>query len=225
MAVADATTVSRLLREFGQYSALQGGNPYRAKAYARAADSLATLPVPLEMLVREVRLTEIPGVGQAIAEIVTKLHRTGTHPKLEAMRKDIPAGVLEMLAVPGLRPEKVLKLYRELGIASLSDLEAAAKADRLKSVKGLGPALQAKILHNIAISRENEGCRHIHRAAALLKSAEQSLRRARPELTRIAPAGESRRGCELVRDLVLVAEAKDLEDKPATLKSGELTVV
>ena len=222
---ADAITVSRLLREFGQYSALQGGNPYRTKAYARAADSLAALAVPVEVLVREGRLTEIPGVGQAIADIVTKLHRTGTHPKLEAMRKDIPPGVLEMLAVPGLRPEKVLKLYRDLGIASLSDLEAAAKADRLKSLKGLGPALQAKIVRNIAMSRENEGCRHIHRAAALLENAAQSLRRARPELKRITPAGESRRGCELVRDLVLVAEGPSLEDTPATLKSGELSVV
>jgi len=225
MAAADATMVSRLLREFGGYSALQGGNPYRAKAYARAADSLAAVAVPLEMLVREGRLTEIPGVDQAIADIITKLHRTGTHPKLEAMRKDIPTGVLEMLAVPGLRPEKVLKLYRELGIASLSNLEAAAQADRLKCVKGLGPALQAKILRNIAISRETEGCRHIHRAAALLENAAQNLRRARPELKRVTPAGESRRGCELVRDLVLVAEGPSLEDTSATMRSGELSVV
>jgi hypothetical protein len=80
-----------------------------------------------------------PGVGEAIAEIITRLHRTGTHPGLEAMRKEIPAGVLEMLAIPGLRPEKVLKLYKELGITSLAALEEAAKADRFKGVKSLGP--------------------------------------------------------------------------------------
>src|SRR6476469_274023 len=123
MAKVDTATVAHLLREFGQYSALQGGNPYRAKAYARAADSLAALVVPLDRLVKEDRLTEIPGVGDAIADIVTKLHKTGSHPKLERMRKEIPAGVLEMLSVPGLRPDKVLKLHRELGISSLSELE------------------------------------------------------------------------------------------------------
>jgi DNA polymerase (family 10) len=58
------------------------------------------------------------GVGAAIADIIAKLHKTGTHAGLEAMRKDIPAGVLELLSVPGLRPEKVLKLYSELGMAS-----------------------------------------------------------------------------------------------------------
>ena len=59
-----------------------------------------------------------------------------------------------MLAIPGLRPEKVVKLYRELGIASLGELEAAARADRLAKVKGLGPALQRKILEGIEIRRE-----------------------------------------------------------------------
>jgi DNA polymerase (family 10) len=116
----DTPAVAQLLREFAQRSALRGGNPYRAKAYARAADSLAAFPQPLDRLVAEGRLQEIPGVGPAIADIITKLHQAGTHPSLESMRKDIPAGVLEMLSVPGLRPDKVLKLYKELGITSLA---------------------------------------------------------------------------------------------------------
>ena len=218
MAVIDTPEVIELLREFGQRVALRGGNPYRAKAYARAAESLGTLTVPLDEVIREGRLREISGVGEAIANIVTRLHETGTHPGLEAMRKEVPAGVLEMLTVPGLRPEKVMKLYKELGITSLAALEAAAKADRLKGVKGLGPALQAKILQGIAIGREAEGRRHIHRAAALLRSAEQRLRQAHPNLKRITPAGEFRRGCELVSDLSLVVEAQCAEI--GTIRSG-----
>src|SRR5436189_948063 len=98
MASLDTPTVAALLREYAQRSALRGGNPYRSKAYSRAADSLAALAVPLERLVAEERLTEIPGVGNAIADIITKLHRTGTHPSLEKLRKEIPAGVLELLS-------------------------------------------------------------------------------------------------------------------------------
>ena len=112
MSEVDTQTVAKLLREYAQRSALRGDNPYRSKAYSRAADSLATLTVPLERLVAEERLTEIPGVGNAIADIITKLHRTGTHPSLEKLRKEIPAGVLELLSVPGLRPDKVLRLYK-----------------------------------------------------------------------------------------------------------------
>src|SRR3954466_6691564 len=106
--------VAALLREFGQRTALRGGNPYRAKAYTRAAENLLALTEPLEDVIGEGRLKEIPGVGDAIADIITKLHKTGDHPRLEAMRKDIPSGALEMLDIPGLRPDKVLKVYKEL---------------------------------------------------------------------------------------------------------------
>jgi DNA polymerase (family X) len=122
VAIADAQRVASLLREYAQRTALRGGNPYRAKAYSRAADSIAALPLPLRVLVEEGRLTEIPGVGEAIADIITKLHRTGSHPSLENLRKEIPSGVLEMLKVPGLKAEKALRLYRDLGIVSLAEL-------------------------------------------------------------------------------------------------------
>lgn len=77
MVSLDAAAVAALLREFAQRSALRGGNPYRAKAYARAAESLGALAQPLDRLVAEGRLQEIPGVGAAIADIITKLHWTG----------------------------------------------------------------------------------------------------------------------------------------------------
>jgi len=197
--------VANLLREYAQRAALRGGNPYRAKAYARAADSLAALAVPLHVLIAEDRLTEIPGVGDAIADIITGLHKTGTHPSLEKLRKEVPAGVLEMLAVPGLRPDKVLRLYKDLGITSLAGLEAAARDDRIRKAKGLGAALQTKILQNLAIAKSGEGRLHLHRAAALLAHASESIGKARPELKRVTIAGDFRRGCELVGDLTIVA--------------------
>ncbi|WP_035709141.1 DNA polymerase/3'-5' exonuclease PolX [Bradyrhizobium genomosp. I (2014)] len=219
----DARGVASLLREYAQRTALRGDNPYRAKAYSRAADSLAALAVPLDVLIAEDRLTEIPGVGDAIADIITKLHRTGSHPRLEKLRKEIPAGVLEMLAVPGLRPEKVLRLYKDLGIASLAELEAAAKDDRLKKAKGLGAALQTKILQNLAIAKSGEGRLHLHRAAALLAQAKDSIRKSRPELKRVTIAGDFRRGCELVGDLAMVAEAAK-PDKTSTSSADGLRI-
>ena len=202
----NASDVAKLLQEFGQRTAFRGGNPYRARAYTRAAENLLALAEPLEELVAEKRLREVPGIGDAIADIVTKLHQTGRHPALDAMRKEIPEGVLELLSVPGLRPEKALKIYKELGVSSVEELEQAAKQNRLKSVKGLGTALQTKILQGIEIKRRSEGQRHIHRAAVLLELAIAQLQRSKPELTRITPAGDFRRGCELVADLSLVAQ-------------------
>lgn len=219
MPKADAQTVVQLLREYAQRTALRGGNPYRAKAYSRAADSLAALAEPLGKLVAKERLTEIPGIGDAIADIVTKLYRTGTHPSLDKLRKEVPAGVLELLAVPGLRPDKVMRLYQDLGIASLNELEAAAKQDRIKKAKGLGAALQTKILENLAIAKGGAGRLHLHRAAALLEHAVESLQATRPRLKRITIAGDFRRGCELVGDLSLVAEGPD-DTSPAPAPGG-----
>lgn len=216
--------IAMLLREYAQRSALGGGNPYRAKAYSRAADSLTALAVPIERLVEEDRLTEIPGVGDAIADIIIKLHRTGTHPSLEKLRQEVPAGVLELLSVPGLRPEKVLRLYKDLGVTSLAELEEAAKEDRIKKAKGLGSALQTKILQNLAIAKSGEGRLHLHRAAALLKHAKDSLQKARPELKRLTTAGDFRRGCELVSDLAIVAEAPRSGCEPHVIDSGGLQV-
>src|SRR5262245_47829658 len=99
----NAADVSKLLHEFGQRTAFRGGNPHRARAYIRAAENLTALTEPLKEIIAEKRLREIPGIGDAIADIVTRLHKTGRHPALDAMRKEIPEGVLELLSVPGLR--------------------------------------------------------------------------------------------------------------------------
>lgn len=187
MRALSSSEVAKLLHEFGQRTALRGGNPYRARAYTRAAENLLTLAEPLEDIVAQNRLREIPGVGDAIADIVTKLHRTGRHPALDEMRTEIPAGTLELLTVPGLRPDKALK-----------------------NVKGVGAVLQTKILQGIEIKRRGEGQRHLHRAAALLELAQAQLLRSRPGVSRITPAGDFRRGCELIGDLSLVAQVSDL---------------
>ena len=225
MATLDASAVAKLLIEFGQRTALRGGNPYRARAYSRAAESLAALTTPLAVLVAQDRLREIPGVGEAIAGIIKKLHRTGTHPALAEMRKEIPAGVLSFLTIPGLRPDKALKLYRDLGVSSLDALERAARTGELARIKGLGTALQNKILQGIEIRRGGQGRRHLHRAAELLQLAERNLRNSHLGLKRITAAGDFRRGCELVSDLLLVAECERLDGGPQRITASDQLAV
>jgi DNA polymerase (family X) len=219
MAKTDTQTVVRLLREYAHRASLRGGNPYRAKAYATAANSLAALSQPLDRIIAAGTLTDIPGIGDAIADIVTKLHETGSHPSLEKLRGEVPEGVLELFAVPGLRPDKILKLYQELGISSLADLEAAAKEDRIRPVKGLGASLQTKILQNLAIAHSGQTQLHLHKAAALLEHAVGSVKRDHPEYSRVEIAGDFRRGCELVSDFALVAQGKKaVETESSSLK-------
>jgi DNA polymerase (family 10) len=209
--------VASLLREIAQRSAVAGGNPYRSRAYQRAAEAVGTLSVPLGNLVSAHRLQSVPGIGATIAEIVERLHLLGTHPVLEKLRQEVPAGVVELLAVPGLRPDKAAKLHRELGVSNIEELETAAREQRIRGVKGLGPALERKILEGLDILRQGQNARHLHRAAAAMEAATSRLSEAGLHLRNIQPAGDFRRGCEVVTNLALVAEA------PAPFEGTERT--
>jgi DNA polymerase (family 10) len=214
----DAAAVAALLKEFGQRSELAGGNPYQARAYYRAAEALRAVPEPLDDLIAQERLQEIPGIGAAIAERITTLAATGTHPKLDSMRQTVPASALAMLEVPRLRARDVLKLHG-LGINSLGELEEA-----VRSGQGISPALQQTILRGIEVMRAGAGLRHMHRAEALTRMAIERTRAAHPELTRIEPAGELRRGCELVGRLRLVAQLPEDGAPIRIAGSGEIAL-
>jgi DNA polymerase (family 10) len=220
MRTLDAAAVASLLNEFGQRMELEGGSPYKARAYYKAAESLGALTVPLDAVIAAGRLRDIPGVGQAIAEKIASLHASGTHPTLERLRREFPAGVLEMLGIPGLGPEKVRQLYQQLGIAGLAAMEEACRENRLGQIKGFGPAVQARILQGIEMRRQSRGQRLIHHAGDLLEAAQASLKRSHPELSRIVIAGDYRRGCELVSDLSVVAETP--AGAPAAELGGEV---
>lgn len=205
MRARSAAEVADLLDEIGRRSAFEVVNPYKAKAYLRAAASLRHLMRPLGELINEGALQSIPGVGANIAKRIEQLHRLGTDASLERMREKLPAGVLELLDLPGLRPATILKLHERLGLNNLNDLVEACRQGRVASTKGLGAALERKILQGIAVAREGEGRLRMNQAQAILDRAKMDLQRVRPTLRNVTIAGDLRRSLELVSDLRLVA--------------------
>ena len=218
--MADDAEVARLLSEIGHRLALAGESPYKARAYQRAAENLLTLTMPLSEVIAQGRLREIPGVGAAIASVIEELRRRGTTDALERLRADTPASVLELLRIPGIGPEKVTQLYKRLGVATPHDLEQACREDRVSTTKGLGASLQAKVMQGLELMRRGQGQRLIHHAGNLLEAIASNLARSHPELKQITPAGDYRRGCELVSDLAIVAEARDDETTRIVELSG-----
>src|SRR3954452_9611901 len=107
----DAPAVARLLSEISQRLLLAGESPYRARAYARAAENLLTLTVPLADVIAQGRLREIRGVSAALADVIRTLHHPGTTPRLEAMRTVMPASLLEFLNIPGLARDKSAHIH------------------------------------------------------------------------------------------------------------------
>jgi DNA polymerase (family 10) len=222
----NAAEVADLLEEIGRRAAFESANPYKAKAYVRAAESLRRLVRPLGELVREGALQTIPGVGAAIAKRIESLHRGDTDESLERMRTKLPAGLLGLLAIPRLRSGTILKLNHLLDVTSVEDLAAACREGRVAATKGLGAALERKILQGLKIASEGEGRLRMNPAQAILDQTIAELKRLRPALHKITIAGDLRRACELVSDLRLVAvdpKATAVAEKrfgPVTLHTG-----
>ena len=127
----DAQQVAELLLEIGRRSSLEGGNPYKARAYIRAAENLRALVVPLDEVIRRSQLRALPGIGDAIARRIVKLSEKGTDEGLERLRARYPASLIELMNIPRLKPSAVTRLHKELGIANLKEAEAAAREGRL----------------------------------------------------------------------------------------------
>ena len=105
----------------------------------------------------------VRGLGPATLAVVRDLVETGSSRYLEELRVGTPEGLLDMLAIPGLSPEKIHKIYAELEISNMEQLEEAARDGRLAAIKGFGPKTAEKILKGIAFSRETGVLQLYHR--------------------------------------------------------------
>jgi DNA polymerase (family 10) len=126
MARPDAAEVLKILRELGARLELD------ARAYGRTAENLSLRPIPLDQLIAEGRVKDIPGIGDALESVVTRLHETGEHAGLNATREKVPKRVRAMLRISGLKLDRIRKLHTDLCISSVATLEEAAHATNLK---------------------------------------------------------------------------------------------
>src|SRR5262245_57049909 len=99
---ADRLTIARALREMAGLLDASGQETFKARAYARGADVLERLDADLDELVARRRLTTLPGIGPALAAMITELHQTGRSQSLEEQRRRVPSVALELSRVPGL---------------------------------------------------------------------------------------------------------------------------
>ncbi len=205
-----AAEVADVLEEIGRLLEFKGENPFKVRAYLNAARALADLDEPLETLIAEGRVREIGGVGAAIADKIATYAETGTIPLLERLRQEIPAGVLDLLAVPGLGPKRARTVFENLGLASLDDLEEAAASGRLAEVPGFGEKTARTILANLTRAREYTGRWLSAEARPLAERLLDFLSRD-PGVARAEIAGGLRRAWETVHDIDLVAAAEEPE--------------
>lgn len=203
----DKDRVVALLEEIGTLLELKGENPFKTRAYSSAARRLEMLQEPLESLVREGRLAELPGIGEALQKKITELVTTGRLEYYEQLKASVEPGLLEMLDIAGLGPKKVKLLHERLGVGSISALEQACQDGKVAALPGFGAKTQAKILEGIDFKRSH-GSQHLLSEA--LAMAEPLLERLRglEDSIQCAVAGSLRRWKEVVGDLDFVVSSR-----------------
>lgn len=186
---------------------IQGANPFRVRAYRNAARTIADHSVQLRKLVAEgADLTELPTIGKDIAGYVEELVRTGSSSIYRELTATVPASLVELTRIPGLGAKRVKKLWEELGIETLDQLEAAARAGRIEELEGFGKKTQQQILDRVAARRRQAARVKLADADQLIEPLVEYLQQHRA-VKQLEVAGSYRRRLETVGDIDLLAIA------------------
>jgi DNA polymerase (family 10) len=187
----------------------QGANPFRVRAYRNAARTIGDYPDALASLVQaQADLTQIEGIGADLAGKIETLVQTGQLPMLDELRQQVPAGVRDLMRIPGLGPKKAAALYKELGIASLDALRAACQEQRVRQLKGFGAKTEESLLKGLAVA-ETATLRMYWAQADQYAQALRAHLSACPAVRQLELAGSYRRGRETVGDLDVLVVSDD----------------
>jgi DNA polymerase (family X) len=198
--------VARVLTEFADLLAIVADDPFKPRAYEKAARAIGGFPDELRDL-DDAGIRAIPNVGKSIAEKVRSVLETGTFPELEGLRAQVPAGVRAMTAIPGFGPKKALVVYRELGIDGLDQLVAAARDGRLRGLKGFSAKTEENVLEAVQRAQRDTGRVTIDVAMGVAGSFLDRLRTI-PGVQRADHAGSLRRMAETIGDVDLLVASE-----------------
>ena len=215
-AVISNAEVARVFNEIGDMLEILGEVVYKAVAYRRVADAVARYPDDVASLFARGTPPKIPGAGAALSAKLAELAETGRLEYYERLRAQVPAGLLDILRVPGVGPRTVRLLHTELGIDSLDALRAAAEEGRLRHVKGLSERTERNVLDEMARLDRVSTRLLLHDADELLEALIARLSTV-PGVSRIERAGSLRRRLATIGDLDLLAAVDDPTEVVARL--------
>jgi len=201
--------ISRTLRFLSQLMELHDVNPFKIKSIANAAFKVDKLPYPIAGK-SLAELEKIDGIGKSLAAKIAELLETGTIAEMQDLLAETPEGVVEMMGIKGIGPKKVAIIWRDLGIENTGELFYACNENRLIEAKGFGLKTQEDIRKAIEFRMASNG-------KFLYAQVEKEANDLLDELKAILPgglaefAGEFRRLCEIISELVIVLGSRDEE--------------
>jgi len=202
--------IARIFGQIADLMEVREDNPFKVRAYRKAAETIEGLTESLEAIASRGELEKIPNIGKAIAEKIGDICRTGTTPLYEELRAKVPAGLVEVMAVPGIGPTKVRALREALGVTSIEELETAGREQRIRGVQGMGAKTEENILHAIEAHRRRSDRWPLGKALPYAEGLAASLAERLGSL-RIEVLGSIRRRVETIGDIDLGAVSTEPE--------------
>ncbi len=200
--------VARIFREMADFLSLKGENPFRVRAYEKAADALEHLPGDLKELYEQGKLKGVPGLGKGMLEKIGTILSTGKLPAYEELKREFPEGVRELLSIPDIGPKTVKLVYEKIGVKNVQELEAAARSHKLRNLPGMGPKTEENILRGIRLYRMSRNRVLLGKALPLVEQILRELReKASSWIEMISPAGSLRRGKETIGDIDILVSS------------------
>lgn len=200
--------LAQVFGEIADYLELEGDNPFKIRAYRRAAEAVADFPTPIEDAAESGALEQIEGLGAATIAKSREFLATGNVRLLAYLRSQHPPGLLDVLRVPGLGPKKVALLYKERGIDSIEKFAENLENGGLSGVAGFGPKTIENLKTNLGRMAQLSARLPLSSAVVVANRLKNALREKRPE-TEIHDAGSLRRGCDTLGNLNFVIQSDD----------------
>ena len=185
-----------------------GDNPYHIRAYRNAARLIRDLSEDIEVLAKEGKLSQLPGIGQRLQAKILEFLRTGKIEEFEKLKQQVPDTIFTLLDIPGVGPKTVKLLYDELGIRSIEDLKRAIEKGELLKLPGFGPKKVEKIKKGIELY-EKSGGRILLGVAVFIADRIVNQLKEHSAVERISVCGSTRRMKETVGDIDILATGKN----------------
>ena len=202
-------TKNQIVTVFDQVAVLlelDGANLFRVRAYQNASRALGQLEKNLFELVKSDSLTQTKGIGKGLASLVEEIVMTGEWGKLKDLYDKVPAGLVEMVGIPGLGPKRARILFEELEVSTVEGLKSACEQNLVAELQGFGAKSQKKYLDGIDLLRRNQGRTRLDVGLGFglaLKKRVSGI----TGVIQVELAGSARRRKETIGDLDLVVSA------------------
>ena len=200
--------VAELLRNIAQLLEIKGELVFKIRAYEKAALVIDNLDGDIEEVWNQGKLMEIPGVGEALTKKIGEFLETGKLDYYEKLKKEVPVNMEEFGRVPGLGPKTIMKLYKQLGVKNLKDLEKAARQKKIENIEGLGKTIEENILKSIAFAKSSGKRFLLGTALDIAEEVKDRLKKL-SFVNKVEIAGSLRRRKETIGDIDILATAKN----------------